>query len=445
MRTSLRDPEQGLAAVVRVIEEATGIVIPNHRWPMVRAIIERQADTGSADQVVEQVVAGEGRVRNDLISSLLIAETFMFRHAGYFDQLREIAELRRHQGRSCRVLSVGCSTGEEVWSAAAVLTAVGPAPGAQIQVVGWDVTARRLAHAWTGCYSPWACRRGFFGYDSYFHQEGNRVVVDPRLREIVSFEQVNLVSGGRLPRSGPFDVVFFRNVSIYWRQKTTNQVCARLARLVADDGVMLVGPSDPVELRSPEWEQRISRGVRSFWRHSPEAADQPVNLLSPAPQTNETEPLSSQLRRLPYPTSKRYQRWSQLPDRAVQARANGYQSLPQVNGVHRQRLLPRGESSKERTVSVIARVKRLADLGEYQAALELLRQDEVGQTVTGKLWLGILMLSLDSDHEAVRAFRQCVYLQPEEAEYRRWLAVAYEAIGRNREAARELRNVARMG
>jgi chemotaxis protein methyltransferase WspC len=442
MKASSQNLEQSLAAVVRVIEEATGIVIPTHRWPMVRAIIDRLAGSDGPDQVVEQVVAGDSRVRNELISSLLIAETFMFRHAGHFDQLSEIAKLRRDQGRACRVLSVGCSTGEEVWSAAAVLTAVGSAPGIQSQVIGWDVTARRLAQAWQGCYSPWACRRGFLGYERYFHREGNRVVVDPQLRDIVSFEQVNLVSGDHLPRSGPFDVVFFRNVAIYWRQKTTNQVCGRLAKLVADDGVMFVGPSDPVELRSPHWEQRISRGVRSFWRHDPKAADHRDNQVSPVFQGNETEPLSSQLRRLPFPKSPRYRMWDHQPVRAVTPGSNGHQT--QVNGIRRQRLLPQSETSKERTVSIIARVKQLADLGEYEAALELLRQDEVGQTVTGKLWLGILMLSLDIDHEAVRAFRQCVYLQPEEAEYRRWLAVAYEAIGRNREAARELRNVARL-
>jgi chemotaxis methyl-accepting protein methylase len=444
MKMSPRHPDHSLAAVVRVIEEATGIVIPNHRWPMVRAIIERLAESGEPDRVVEQVVAGEDRVRNELISSLLIAETFMFRHAGHFDQLREIAELRQEQGRACRVLSVGCSTGEEVWSAAAVLTAVGSTPDTQSRVSGWDVTARRLAHAWKGCYSSWACRRGFLGYERYFHREGNRVVVDSQLREIVTFEQVNLVGSGHLPDSGPFDVVFFRNVAIYWRQKTTNQVCARLAELVADDGVMFVGPSDPVELRSPEWEQRISRGVRSFWRHQPAPAAPRINKVGPALQAKETEPLSNQLRRLPYPVSPRYQRWSQQPAKEVRLAAPVQDSLPQVSGVHRQSRIRQSESSRERTFSVIAKVKSLADLGEYEAALELLRRDTVGETVTGKLWLGILMLSLDSDHEAVRAFRQCVYLQPEEAEYRRWLAVAYEAIGKNREAARELRNVARM-
>jgi hypothetical protein len=271
------------------------------------------------------------------------------------------------------------------------------------------------------------------------------VVVDPKLREIVTFEQVNLVSGGQLPRSGPFDVVFFRNVSIYWRQKTTNQVCSRLADLVADDGVIFVGPSDPVELRSPEWEQRISNGVRSFWRHRYEETAAPVFSESPVEQAVDREPLSIQRQDLPFRTSSIVQPWTRslvteatrcCPDRS---------SPPQIGGVHRQPMPSEGEPSKEQTCAVIAKVKSLADLGQYEEALELLRKDVVGQSVTGRLWLGILMLTLDSDHEAVRAFRQCVFLQPEEVEYRRWLAVAYEAVGKTREAARELRNVARMG
>jgi len=89
-------------------------------------------------------------------------------------------------------------------------------------------------------------------------------------------------------------------------------------------------------------------------------------------------------------------------------------------------------------------VRRLADRGLYEEALAVLAADERHATVEGRLWKGILCLATERETEAVSAFRQCVFLEPAEVEYRRWLAAAYEAAGCHGEAERERRNVATM-
>ena len=90
-------------------------------------------------------------------------------------------------------------------------------------------------------------------------------------------------------------------------------------------------------------------------------------------------------------------------------------------------------------------IRKIADAGFYQHALDALDGHEAGSTVEGKLWKGILLLATEREREAVRTFRQCVFLEPDEIEYRRWLAVAFEAAGNTTEADREYRNIEEMG
>ncbi|MBZ0115620.1 MAG: hypothetical protein K8H88_01405, partial [Sandaracinaceae bacterium] len=88
---------------------------------------------------------------------------------------------------------------------------------------------------------------------------------------------------------------------------------------------------------------------------------------------------------------------------------------------------------------VLDDVRALADAGRSLEALALL--DSLCDTsARARLWRGILMLDLDRPDDAVQVLRQCVFLEPKEVSFRRWLAHAYEAAGRATDAARESRN-----
>jgi Flp pilus assembly protein TadD len=96
--------------------------------------------------------------------------------------------------------------------------------------------------------------------------------------------------------------------------------------------------------------------------------------------------------------------------------------------------------TSDRTSILLNEIRDLADRGFYTDALEAALKPELAGTLEGKRWQGILLLALERNREAVAAFRKCVFLQPEEAEYRRWLSVALESSGRTSEAQREIRN-----
>jgi chemotaxis methyl-accepting protein methylase len=425
-----------------LVEQLTGVVVPEYRQPLLRAEFERIGGQSGITGGIDRVMSGDSTARSQLISTVTIPETYLFRHFGHFEIIREMAIERAKSGKGTRILSAGCSTGEEVWSAAAILAALPFTPGVRHEVVGWELCGERLRTARDGRYTKWSCRNGLKGFDGLFEERDGVTEVGRRLRELVSFSQVNLVDG-ELPVVGHFDAVFLRNVAIYWSESTSESVCSKLASLIADDGLLFVGPSDPVQLSSTEWEHRITHGVRSY-RRIPYESREPQKTEPQASRASERVPDSPSA-----PTIPENRAATKISETASRIRMPLFLSNcwpEKSNGSNQQ---PDGwiadPSTDTPDQSCLDLARALADTGEYQAALSLLENDDEGQSVDGKLWRGILSLSLENNVEAVRLFRQCVFLRPEVSEYLRWLSVGLEAIGRDQEAQRCRMNAFELG
>ncbi len=425
-----------------LVEELTGVLVPEYRRPLLRAEFERIGGEDGISGGFRRVVAGDREARSQLLSTVTIPETYLFRHFGHFELIRELARLRARDGRGLRVLSAGCSTGEEVWSVAAVLASVGELPNNRYSVVGWELCDERLQIARVGRYTKWSCRNGLKGLDRFFLDHDDRTEAGPELRGMVSFNRVNLVEEN-LPNAGLFDVILLRNVAIYWSETTTQRVSSKLASMVAEGGVFLAGPSDPVHLPSAEWEHRISQGVRSYRRRPPEMvtrakANQPGPVQSTVVQKEKAESSTG----IAEPRTGVV-----APGESGRLRFFGHSSAQVEPDTPRGKARPsKAEDSADgANRSCLDRARALADLGEYSTAYALLENDEEGQTVEGKLWRGILSLSLENNDEAVRLFRQCVFLRPEVREYHRWLAIGLEATGWIEEAARCRKNAFEIG
>jgi chemotaxis protein methyltransferase CheR len=179
------------------------------------------------------------------IDLLTTNETHFFREPKHFDFLRNTV-LPQHSGRrQFRVWSAASSSGEEPYSIAMTLAAVlGDAPW---EVFASDLSSRVLARAASGHYAmaraesiPRAyltahCLKGIGA------QEGTFVVV-PNIRNRVNFSQVNL--NRELPAIGEFDVVFLRNVMIYFDVPTKRQVVGRILSCLRPGGYLLIGHSE---------------------------------------------------------------------------------------------------------------------------------------------------------------------------------------------------------
>lgn len=400
-----------LLQVVAAIAEWTGIVLHQYHYPMLEYELTKLADDSDLRRGATLVLRGDSAARRKLISVISNSETYLFRHWGHFEALRRCAEQRLVGGRPFSVLSAGCSSGEECWSAAAVVASVYLSAGCEnFSVRGWDIDPERLSRARSGVYGPWATRKGLHGYDPFFEMKDKRCRVTNTLRRFVEFAAVNLV-GGEWPCHDRFDAILFRNVSIYWNRQKANSVKDRLVSLLADDGILLLGPSDPVELDNRQWSVETGSGAPVFRKK----AKAPVK---PEQDGRKRTMVHVQPKRADYQQKSKHTKRSAPP-----------------------RTEPRIAVAEKAEVNLNSTdVEDLANRGQYEAALATLSTRGSSLPPAQKLLEGILLLNLDRTQEAIKVFRHCVFLEPKDPSYRRWLAVALDAAGYKNEAAREYRN-----
>jgi len=184
----------------------------------------------------------EMQVAVDLLTT---NETYFFREPRHFDFLRDSILPAHRSGHSFRVWSAACSSGEEPYTLAMVLAEnLGEAAW---EILGSDISTRVLDRARMGLY-PMEHMRGLSPASLRAHclkgvgsQEGC-FMIDPALRRRVRFAQINL--NEPLPDVGEFDVVFLRNVMIYFQAETKRQVVARLLTKLRPGGFFIVGHSE---------------------------------------------------------------------------------------------------------------------------------------------------------------------------------------------------------
>jgi len=179
------------------------------------------------------------------IDLLTTNETYFFREQKHFDLLREFAGGARSRSQPVRIWSAASSSGEEGYSIAMVLEDV--LPGRGWEVVGTDISTRVVERARTGHYVMERarnvprdylrrfCRKGFGAQDG-------TMLVNADLRRKVSFLHGNLV--GEMPSIGEFDIVFLRNVMIYFDLETRREVVRRVLQRLRAGGYLLIGHSE---------------------------------------------------------------------------------------------------------------------------------------------------------------------------------------------------------
>jgi chemotaxis protein methyltransferase CheR len=179
------------------------------------------------------------------IDLLTTNETYFFREPQHFDLLRRVALEAKGNSEPFRVWSAACSTGEEAFSIAMVLAdCLGARPW---EIVGTDISTRVLRAASAAHYSmerarhvpPEFLRR--FCLRGVGQQEGT-ILIDRALRGRVHFRHANL--NAPLPELGRFDVIFLRNVMIYFSNDTKQQVVARVTAQLRHGGHFLIGHSE---------------------------------------------------------------------------------------------------------------------------------------------------------------------------------------------------------
>jgi chemotaxis protein methyltransferase CheR len=187
----------------------------------------------------------------EVVEAMTTNESFFFRDDKPFQHFRAQALPRmlaaRPAGATLRVWSAASSTGQEAYSLAMILAECRSQVGErQIEIVGTDIARETLARAREGLYTQFEVQRGLpVQYlMKYFKKEDAQWRIAPEIRRMAQFREFNLLSD---PRAlGRFDIVFCRNVLIYFDQPTKSKVLDSIATLMPRDGVLYLGGAETV-------------------------------------------------------------------------------------------------------------------------------------------------------------------------------------------------------
>lgn len=205
---------------------------------------------------MEDARAYRERIANDvdefkrLVSLLTINETYFCREPRQIHFLSERLAPRFLSRPGIhlpvRILSAGCSSGEEPYSIVMALQErYGESCGRLFDVTGVDIDQEALAKAREGRYGEFSFRGVPEGMRSrYFDRSGKMWQLKPAIRDLVDFREINLLEPGEPDRTRPFDIVFFRNVSIYFDEETRRRIQKNLAALMDREGVLFTGGTE---------------------------------------------------------------------------------------------------------------------------------------------------------------------------------------------------------
>ncbi len=257
------------------------------------------ADAGSYLVRVESSGAGREEWRA-LAEQLTVGETFFFRNSDHFRALAELVLPERvlqseAGGGEVRVLSAGCASGEEAYTLAILarerLPGLGPAP--RVRITGIDVNPAMIRRALRARYSSWSLRETPPDVrDRNFRQEGREFALRDEVRALAAFEERNLVEPDpAFWRPDAFDVVFCRNVTMYFPAEAARQVVDRIAGSLASGGYLFLGHAETLRGLSDAFHLRHTHGTFYYQRRREPASRAPS--LSAAPAWSEEVPARS--------------------------------------------------------------------------------------------------------------------------------------------------------
>lgn len=245
--------EEDFRRVQRIIAEHAGISLSEAKKSLVYNRLTKRlrlfgmkAFSEYLDYVDEHVEEEFSHFVNAITTNL----TFFFREEHHFDFLRDVDFPRlmekNRASKKIRIWSAGCSTGEEPYSLAITVKENIPA-GWDVKILATDLDFNVVAHGKEGVYD----QRRVEGMsqkrlNEWFRKgsgenEGKVRVID-ELRDLITFKQLNLMHDW--PMKGPFDIIFCRNVMIYFNKETQAILTDRYANYLAEDGHLIIGHSE---------------------------------------------------------------------------------------------------------------------------------------------------------------------------------------------------------
>ena len=251
-------------AFQQFLQEACGIVLGGGKEYLVSnrlGSLMRQYGVATVGELLRQLRTGANpRLRNSIIDAMTTNETYWFRDPAHYRLLREkiLPELALSSPQRLRFWSAACSSGQEPYSMSMAVHEHQQAnPGqlkAIVEILATDISSSMLDEARKGHYCGISVSRGLEPdqQESYFSVRGNCLEVRPEIKRRVSFREFNLTRGYEL--LGRFDVIFCRNVLIYFSNAQKQNILNRMTRILNPGGYLFLGSTESLAAHSHEFE-----------------------------------------------------------------------------------------------------------------------------------------------------------------------------------------------
>jgi chemotaxis protein methyltransferase CheR len=244
-----------LELLAKLLKEQSGLVVTPEKAYLLENRLQPVARKWGLDSIDALVGAMRARADHkmikDVVDAMTTNESLFFRDMKPFDNLRDILlpELMKARAASkrIRIWSAACSSGQEPYSISMLLTEMGPkVAGWRFEIVATDLSSEIIGRAKDGVYSQFEVQRGLpiTMLVKYFSQDGDKWRINDKIRSMVQYREFNLLDHPRM--LGQFDIVFCRNVLIYFDQPTKGKVLAGIADQMAPDGGLYLGGAETV-------------------------------------------------------------------------------------------------------------------------------------------------------------------------------------------------------
>jgi chemotaxis protein methyltransferase CheR len=238
----------------KLLKERSGLDLSADKQYLVESRLiplARKAGLAGLPELVQKLKAGAEALTAEVVEAMTTNETFFFRDKVPFDHLKatimpELLQARASR-RSLRIWCAASSTGQEPYSIAMCLKEMSTAlTGWRVEIVATDLSQGVLEKSRAGLFSQFEVQRGLpiQLLVKHFVQIGELWQLNADVRAMVQFRQLNLLQD--FSHLGVFDIIFCRNVLIYFDQDTKTNMFGRLAKTIEPDGFLMLGAAETV-------------------------------------------------------------------------------------------------------------------------------------------------------------------------------------------------------
>ncbi len=322
-----------------------------------------------------------------LVAGITIGETYFFRDKRQVELLKNIVlpqiikTKRTSNNLSVRIWSAGCSSGEEIYTIAMLLNELLKDKDKwSISLLGTDININVLQKAKAGKYNKWSMRSiDDYYIKKYFKHDNNNYTISPSLNQTVNFQYLNLNDDNypsMLNNTNSLDLIICRNVLIYFSRPVIQKIMKKLASCLYNDGFLLLGASDPVDISHTDLTFNHNYGML-FTRNSATTSENKI----------------------------------------IEKHTGSYSTIKQVTKKISAHILPTNNKLKEASTisqSIILnnKAKEAANLGQLEAAIKYCKNSLLLDATNKETYFiyALTLLELNQFTEATSALRKVIFL-----------------------------------